>query len=742
VSLRPFSLHISTCLLALALLAAVPIALYAMLVVNRLADEKNEALLANLRARSVAVSNAIDGRIDAASAALEVLAQDLSLQQDDLRGFHEHARKALRLGSPPFGENIALIDRDGRHVVNTRLPVNGDLYHTRTLEVVQRLFATGQRQVTGLFTGMSGQLRVAIDVPVRQGGEVVYDLRMTIALTALNNALKEELPPGWLASVIDSEGMIIARSRSPETFIGQPATPDYLEAIQGRDQGFTVSHNKEGIRVRSAFLRLPSSGWVVAVAVPLDLIDAPRHASMIQVVAAGIALVALAALGAFLFARWLSRHVARTADAATVLGSGSEPRPPATPIAEIRRLGEALRGAYRLLSAREESMRRATALAEQACIEAERANHSKSRFLAAASHDLRQPLQSLLLYTELLGSHVHDDKGHRILGTVEQSLASLKLLLDSLLDVSRLDAGTITPEIREFPLDEVLDHIIASYAPIAAKKGLAFEGCRESCLTVRSDPTLLSRMLRNLVENAVRYTEKGRVWLECHRTDRTLRIEVHDTGIGIPPKHLERIFEEFHQVSSTGRDRSQGLGLGLAIVQRLSHLLDHPIEVRSAQGAGSTFSVEIPLGASGRVPSAPEPTADPTPAREQGMGKLALVVDDEAAVLMGLQEMLENWGYEVIAAESAEQAIERLLAIGRRPDVIVSDYRLREGRTGTEVIVQVRDLFAESVPAIVLTGEAGPECLQDAEVHGFGVTQKPALPHQLSLALERELRTA
>lgn len=233
--------------------------------------------------------------------------------------------------------------------------------------------------------------------------------------------------------------------------------------------------------------------------------------------------------------------------------------------------------------------------------EAERANLAKSKFLAAASHDLRQPLQSLLLFLDVLKPHVAAD-GLPALNHLERGLDALTDLLNSLLDISRLDAGVVAPTIEDFAVQEMIEPIVAAYLPVAAGKGLALE-VTPSAAVVHSDRTLLGRILRNLVENALRYTDAGRIAIECHRIDQRLRIEVRDTGVGIAPEHLDLIWEEFHQVGNPERDRGRGLGLGLSIVRRLSDLLDHPVHVGSLPGKGSVFSVEVPLG---EIASAPD----------------------------------------------------------------------------------------------------------------------------------------
>jgi signal transduction histidine kinase/CheY-like chemotaxis protein len=363
--------------------------------------------------------------------------------------------------------------------------------------------------------------------------------------------------------------------------------------------------------------------------------------------------------------------------------------------------------------------------------QAEEANLSKSRFLAAASHDIRQPVQSLLLFFYLLKPHV-TAQGQEPLKHLGHGLDALRDLLDSLLDISQLETGIVQPTVENFVVGQFIEQIAAAYAPIAAAKGLEFRVA--PCLTaVRSDRTLLGRMVRNLIENAVRYTEAGRIGIACRAVEGSLLIEVHDTGIGIPPEHLEWIWGEFHQVGNPERDRNRGLGLGLAIVRRLSGILGHRVEVRSTPGGGSVFSIAVPFGES-------VPQHAPTPATEvAGNGRFAVVMDDDAIVLLGLKATFEEWGYEVLAAGSCDQAITRLRASGRRPDVVVADYQLREGRTRTDAILRIREMYDTGVPGVLLTGEIGAEVQDYAARHSFGIIHKPVTPYQLGIVLDNLL---
>ncbi|WP_404382796.1 PAS domain-containing protein [Caenispirillum salinarum] len=370
--------------------------------------------------------------------------------------------------------------------------------------------------------------------------------------------------------------------------------------------------------------------------------------------------------------------------------------------------------------------------------EAERADHAKSRFLAAASHDLRQPMQSLFFFTESLRPHLKDTEGADRLGHLTNALDALKGLLDSMLDVSRLDANMVEPRLERFPLAPVLEDLRTAYEGRALEEGLTFR-VAECTAWTRTDRTLLGRILRNLVENALRYTPEGEIVVNCRPVPerKAARIEVRDTGIGIPAEHLERVWDEFHQVGNPERDREQGLGLGLAIVRRLSMLLDLPVDVESRVGGGSVFSVETPLAEPDHAAEAADVGAAPPAAdgRRAAAETLVLVIDDDAIVLMGTEGQLQDWGYQTLGAASGAEAARLLRADGRCPDLILADYRLRAGETGTDAVARVRGLCGQ-VPTLVLTGETSPETQRTITGLGLGLLHKPVTPGQLRRALD------
>lgn len=377
----------------------------------------------------------------------------------------------------------------------------------------------------------------------------------------------------------------------------------------------------------------------------------------------------------------------------------------------------------------EEKIRNAKEDAERARDMAQQATQSKSRFLAAVSHDLRQPLQSMFLFLEVIKPHIAMD-GLDAARHLESGLNTVRELLNNLIDISQLDAKVVRPNLKNFTIGSVIGPVIDAYAPLAAARSLELRVVHRN-ETVYSDPVLLGQILCSLIKNAIRYTERGHVSITCMEIGSVLRLDVTDSGIGIPSDQLELVWEEFHQVSNQERNRSQGLGLGLAIVRRISALLGHAVTVRSTPGTGSVFSIELPLG-QGISSTAPAPVS-----ATAGVGRLVLLVEDDVLVLTGLKAMLEQWGCAVLTAGSLDQAVEILNDDGRVPDAIVTDYRLPEGQVGTDIVLHIRESFGTDIPALIITGETDFEVGGKIAGHGLAVIYKPATPQRLYRALEK-----
>jgi signal transduction histidine kinase/ActR/RegA family two-component response regulator len=374
-----------------------------------------------------------------------------------------------------------------------------------------------------------------------------------------------------------------------------------------------------------------------------------------------------------------------------------------------------------------EQLTHQTTQAEAARKEADRANLMKTRFLAAASHDLRQPMHALGLFSDALRRRIVDPEQRALADRVCQSVEAIEQTFDALLDISRLDAGVVKPRTEAFALQILLERVQCDCASEAANKGIELR-IRRTTLAARSDPVLVEQVLRNLVNNAIRYTDRGKVLVGCRARGSEVSIEVWDTGVGIPEDKRERIFDEFYQAAE--RDRREGLGLGLAIVRRVTRLLGAKLDVVSRVDRGSSFKFELPrceLDAS--VPS------DPGMPHVRGLPALAnaviLVIDDDPLVLDAMGETLRSWGVRAVKARSLQLALDRLPDCERYPDAIVSDYRLSEEHSGIHVVARIRHELGLEVPALIVTGDTSPKSLRAIQASGLRCLPKPVTAERL-----------
>jgi signal transduction histidine kinase/CheY-like chemotaxis protein len=390
---------------------------------------------------------------------------------------------------------------------------------------------------------------------------------------------------------------------------------------------------------------------------------------------------------------------------------------------------EALGDQFNAMAARlQESYAGLEGKVEERTRQLEAANQAKSRFVAAASHDLRQPLHALGLFVAQLHGKLRAAERSQIISRIEDALSAMNQLFSALLDISKLDAGATTINITVFPVAQLLAHAETTFAGAAREKKLTFRAM-PSDAWVRSDFILLQQIVFNLVQNALRYTRRGGVVVGCRKRGDQLRIEVWDTGVGIPPDQHDKIFGEFYRLGEPDRDRRAGLGLGLAIVDRLCRLLGHPIEVKSTVGKGSVFAVTVPLAPANKraIEASIVPRAQPSLAND----KLVLVIDDDPLVLEGMSGIFRKWGCRVITADSGSNALKTAAEQDEMPDLIISDYHLANGRTGIETIERLRGEFSAPIPAFLISGDTDPATLHEAKVKGFHLLHKPVDPMAL-----------
>ena len=366
---------------------------------------------------------------------------------------------------------------------------------------------------------------------------------------------------------------------------------------------------------------------------------------------------------------------------------------------------------------------------------AEQSNLAKSRFLAAASHDLRQPVHALGMFIGALRSHRLTARSRELVAHMDSSVGALNGLFGSLLDISRLDAGVIEARPARMAVQPLLARVCRDLAQEAQAKGVALRLVASS-VEVTSDPVLLERVLRNLIGNAVNYTPPGgRVLVGLRRHGRRVRLEVRDTGPGIPPELQDLVFEEFYQIGNPDRDRTRGLGLGLPIVRRLCGILDHRLTLDSAPDRGTCFAVEAPRLA----PLVERPRPVPAGVLAGPPTGFILAMDDEPAIRVAMIALLEGWGHRVIAAEGPRDAIAALDG-GPAPDLIISDYRLRDGLDGLTAIRQVLDAQGAEIPAILVTGDTAPDNIRMALSSGYPLLHKPLSDARLRAAITSLLR--
>jgi signal transduction histidine kinase/CheY-like chemotaxis protein len=499
-----------------------------------------------------------------------------------------------------------------------------------------------------------------------------------------------------------------------------------------------VTEDIEGRRVLSVHAPVGLLGWLLFVELPVDEAYAPLYASIQQSAALLVAALALAAFAGLYLARRMMIPIRALHEGAVRIGRGDlDQRISIKTGDELEALGDQFN---RMAAQLQDSYASLERKVEERTHQLEVANSAKSRFLAVASHDLRQPLHALGLFVAQLRTTMTAAERQRLVEHIDTAVAMVNELFKALLDISRLDAGVLTPGITEFPVAKLLERVQATFAGTAKEAGLDFRIVPNDAW-VRSDFVLLEQILFNLVSNAVRYVASGGVLIGCRKRGRDLRIEIWDTGPGIPDDQREKIFGEFYRGNDPQHDQrglGGGLGLGLAIVDRICRLLRHPIELSSDVGRGTRFSVIVPIVAA--TTKAPERSAPAISAGNLAAEKLIVVIDDDALALEGMGGLLRSWGCRVVAARSAVKALADLADAECPPDLVISDFHLSDQRTGIEAIEQLRAAFGVSIPAFLVSGDISPALLQEAQHGGYHLLHKPVDPMPLRTMLNRLLK--
>jgi signal transduction histidine kinase len=541
------------------------------------------------------------------------------------------------------------------------------------------------------------------------------------------------------AYVVDDEGRLIAHPDISLVLRNTDMTGlAQIKAARAAGGGapsepVQIGKDLRGRDVLTAYAPVAPLGWLVFAELPVDEAYAPLYQALERSGALLLAGLVLAFLAALLLARRMVVPIQTIRAGAARIGAGDLAQrisirtgDELEALAEqFNRMAEQLQDYYAGLERKVEERTHQLALA----------NLAKSRFLAAASHDLRQPLHALGLFVAQLRGHMKSAEGGRLVERIDAAVLAMNELFNALLDISKLDAGVLAPNVSDFPVAQLLKRIDSTFADAAREKGLSFQLVGSSAWT-RSDPILLERIVLNLVSNAVRYTAAGTIVVGCRRRGDSLDIEVWDSGPGIPEDQQRNVFGEFYRLA--GGNTHGGLGLGLAIVDRLCNLLGHPIRLVSVVGKGSRFFVTVPIAAArAQIADLPAPPALVDLTR----GKRVIVIDDDALVLDSMTGLLRNWGCRVVAAATPDEA---LVDLGpeEQPDLIICDYRLANGQSGIAAIADLRKVYGASVPAFLMSGDTAPERLREARESGYLLLHKPVRAMALRAMINRLLKSS
>jgi signal transduction histidine kinase len=564
----------------------------AILMLDILSNERERAVQTEvMTARALVLS--LDRYLATAQSALEVLARSRELETDDLAGFHRLASEVIHRIP---GNNIVLRDRDGQQLLNTLQPFGATLPLDPNSGAIEKVFLTGKSTISDLFFGpVAKKPIIAIEVPVFRDGKVQYCISIGIFAARLRSLLTDQaLPPGWIATIYDSTGNIVARTQNQDAFVGQPATPELAAMLAQRSTGFLRTVTREGVAVYGGFASSAVSSWAVAIGVPVAEMDRAMYA-FLGIVGIGGVLVLVLVVG---LAGFKSRQIVSDVKAlirpAMAFGRGETPVLPRLRHREMSHLGSQLESAFLLLQQRTRERDRA----ENERKAAERAAQLKDEFIATVSHELRTPLTSIAVSLELLAE---DDDIHRSAETSELVAIArangerLVRLINDILDIEKLETGKMTFDIRPLDLTSSLEKALDQNRPMAESFHTTLRLEATSVRRVVGDAGRLMQVLTNLISNACKFSPLGgEVVVASEDRASTVRISVRDHGPGIPEDFRHRIFEKFAQVDNSDARQKNGTGLGLSIVKEIVRRLGGEVHFADAPGGGTVFFFDLP----------------------------------------------------------------------------------------------------------------------------------------------------
>jgi len=715
-TIRTFSLRAHLLLLVIGTL--LPTLVVAALLVRHVVMDNRNAVERRLLEAARREAAMVDAELVGTIRALQGLGQSDRLTVDDIPNFFSQAQRLL--ATQPTWSAVTLLTPDGRQIVNTARPLGDPLVVVIDRDSFTRAVETRTPAIGNLRVGqVTNQLGFPVRVPVVRDDRVVYVVSAWITSTSFSTVLRREssMSDEWVRGIVDAEGVLVARSRDPERFVGQKATASFLDRYQTAEQGVFRDVGLDGTAVYGAFSRAPASRWIAGVGVPVSVVDASFRRSMIALATVAVLLLGVGGGGAYLISRRISHEIGRSAAEAEAIARGLRPSRPPSRVTEIQRLLDALTRSAALLDTRQRERDEQLARADLARAEAEAADRAKDQFLAMLGHELRNPLAPALTALHLMKMR-GDDRSIRERDVLERQLRHMARLVDDLLDVSRLQRGAIELRRERVDLADAVARAVEMTTPAFVEKQQRLDVEVAEGLEVNADQIRIAQVLSNVLANASKYTERGgHITLRARKEDGQAAIECCDNGVGMAADLVPRVFDLFVQ-GQRGLDRQQGgLGLGLAVARTLVQLHGGTIEAASAgANQGSTFTVRLPLAPPGAASTMIGAEADALRLPAAATGPV-LVVDDNRDALEMLLVALEHAGLSAFGASTANEALD--LAARLHPAVAVLDIGL-PGMDGFELARTLRSRAnGRALRLVALTGYGREQDMAAAEAAGF-----------------------
>jgi signal transduction histidine kinase/CheY-like chemotaxis protein len=705
-------------LLLLVIGTTLPVLLVAAFLVRRVVADDRQAIERRLLEAARAEAAIVDAELAGSIRALQGLGQSDRLTDGQIDAFYKQAQRLI--ATQPIWAAINLFTADGRQLALTSQPLGDALPAVTDRESFDRAVQTRTPAIGNLRRGqVTHQLGFVVRVPVVRDDVVLYVLSTWITSDSFAQVLRRQsaVTDDWIRGVVDAAGLVVARSREPERFVGTQAQPAFLQRRIADREAVFRDRNRDGAAVYGAFAKAPMSGWTAAVAVPASVVDSSLRQSMIALGVISLLLIGFGGGGTFVISRRISTDISKSAAEAEAVAGGRDPSPTTSRVTEVQRFLDALQRSAALLRTRERERDEQLARADAARAEAEAADRAKDDFLAMLGHELRNPLAPALTAIHLMKLKGPAD-AVRERDVIERQIRHMARLVDDLLDVSRLRRGAIELRRERFDIADAIASATEMTGPLFQRRRHRLDVNVESGLFVDADRIRLAQVLSNLLTNAAKYTESGgRIALRAIRDGDHVAIECRDNGIGIPADLLPRVFNLFVQGGRGSDRREGGLGLGLAVARTLVELHGGTLEASSdGPDRGSVFCVRLPLAAAPKFAGWTDAAREPTRPRQLAIGPV-MIVDDNRDALDMLVRALQQQGIEAVGASAPSEALDLVARV--HPRIAVLDIGLPE-MDGFALARALRSAVnGNSIVLIALTGYGREQDVVAARAAGF-----------------------